>query len=348
MSNIKFLAAFAMLFALVSCHHRPLQDPSNLHYVRVYLDEQIQNVTYGFYNEKLPRPEYNRPTVMRVVLADPETDAIVSERFLQNRGSDSRGNYIDGYISAPGGNYNLLTYSFGSAVTQVRNEKSFYRMEAYTNVISDHYLQYIPSSRLDMDNSRIVNCPEHIFHDVAEPITIEPNVDVDTLRNANGDYFTAHSMVHSYYIQVRVRGFEWIRTAVSMLSGVAGSKIMHEHEYIEMAEPVQVFFTMNYTDKERTRDSSTSATLYTTFNTFGKLPDVPSIYTLNIEFVRSDGTSQVEQIDITHLFDTPAARDHRWLIIEDDIVISPPEGSGSGGMSPGVDVWTDVEADVQI
>lgn len=348
MSKLRFLAAFALLFMLVSCHHRPLQDPSNLHYVRIYLDEEIKNVTCGFYNEELPRPEYSRPTVMRVVLADPETDVIVAERYLQNRGSDERGNYIDGYINAPGGTYNLLTYSFGSAVTQVRNERSFYQMEAYTNAISDHYLQYIPSSRLDMDNSRIVNCPEHIFHEVAEPVTIHPNVDVDTLRNASGDYFSAHTMVHSYYLQVRVQGFEWIRTAVSMLSGVADSKVMHEHEYIEMAEPVQVFFPMNYADKQRTSES-TSATLYTTFNTFGKLPDVPSIYTLSFEFVRSDGTSQVEQIDITHLFDTPAGRDHRWLIIEDDIVISPPEGGGNGGgMSPGVDAWTDVESDVQI
>ena len=35
---------------LSSCEHRVLTDPTNVHYVRVYLDENIKNVTYGFYN----------------------------------------------------------------------------------------------------------------------------------------------------------------------------------------------------------------------------------------------------------------------------------------------------------
>ncbi|MBR7114655.1 MAG: DUF5119 domain-containing protein [Alistipes sp.] len=331
-----------------SCEHRPLSDPNNAHYIRIYLDEQIKNVTCDFYDPALEHPEYTRPKVLRVAVFDPATDKLVAERFLQNQGSDERGHYFDGYIGIPAGEYNLITYSFGSAVTMVRNEDSFYQMEAYTNPISDHYLQYIPSSRNEVDQSNILNAPEHLFHSVAQPVVIDDSPELDTLLTAEGDYFTAHSMVKSYYLQVKVQGFEWIRTAVSMLGGMAESSLLHGHDKIESSNPAQVFFAMKYANKERTRDNSTSATLYATFNTFGKLPDVPSIYTLNLEFVRSDGTSQVEQIDITPMFDTPMVRDNRWIIIDKEIVITPPEGGASGGMSPGVESWENVEGGIQI
>lgn len=343
------LISLAMVSLLIfSCEHRPLMDPNTGHYIRVYLDEDIRNVTYGFYNPNLEHPDYLRPNVMRVVVANPVTGAVVAERFLQNQGDDERGHYFDGYMSIPAGEYNLLTYSFGSARTLVRNERNFYDMEAYTATLSDYHMQFIPSSRIELEDSRIVYAPEHLFHDVAEPIVIKNTPEIDTLLTSSGEYFRAHSMVKSYYLQVRVRGFEWINTAVSMLSGMAGSSLMHGHNMIESADNVNLFFAMNYTDKQSAREATT-ATLYATFNTFGKLPDVESIYTLNFEFVRSDGTSQLEQIDITSLFDTPLARENQWLIIDQEIVISPPEGGGSGGgLSPGVGVWKDVEGDIQM
>lgn len=349
MMRLRFIFLLAVIGLFTACEHRILVDPNMSHYIRVYLDEEIRNVTYGFYDEALERPEYSRPKVMRVILADPTTDVVVAERYLQNQGDDERGHYYEGYVTVPAGEYNLLTYSFGSAVTLVRNENSFYAMEAYTRTLSDHYLQYLPSSRADFEGTPIFHTPEHIFHDVAEPIVIKNSPTIDTLLTASGDYFCAHSMVKSYHLQVRVSGFEWINTAVSLLSGMAGSSPMHGHNLFKQAESANIFFAMNYTNKRSAR-STTTATLYTTFNTFGKLPDVESIYTLNFEFTRSDGSSQVEQIDITSLFDTPQGRDNQWLIIDKEIVVTPPEGGseGGGGMTPGVEVWKDVESDLQL
>ena len=346
MIRLRFLLPLvALLF--VACEHRPLTDPDTSHYIRIYLDEEIRNVTYGFYNEAIEHPEYEHPKVMRVLLADPVTDVVVAERYLQNQGQDERGYYFEGYIQAPAGKYNLMTYSFGSAVTLIGNENSFYAMEAYTDALSDHYLQYIPSSRVDVSDAPIRYAPEHIFHEVAEPLVIKHSSGVDTLYAPSGDYFRAHTMVKSYYLQVRVSGFEWIHTAVSLLSGMAGSVKMHAHNEINTEAPVNVFFPMKYTDKKAARDATT-ATLYATFNTFGKIPDATSIYTLNLEFVRGDGSSQVEQIDITALFDTPMAREKQWLILDHEIVVTPPEGATNGGMSPGVNKWEDVEGDLQM
>ena len=343
---IKYVILAAGLLFAVSCEHRPLVDLNNGHYVRVYLDEQIKNVTYGFYGETLPLPKYKQPIVLRAMLCDPLTGDVVAERYLRNHGSDERGSYIDGHIVAPKGVYNLMLVSFGSAVTQLRGENNFYKIEAYTRPVSEAYLQYIPSSRQDLDESTIVNTPEHIFHDVVENIKIGNSAEIDTLRNDAGDYFTAHSVVKSYYIQIKVKGLKWVSSAVATLGGMAGSTLLHGHGMIDYAEPVNLFISMDYKGERRSSEELT--TLYATFNTFGKLPDHQSVYTLNFEFSRADGTSQVESIDITSLFDTEIVRDKQWIILDHEIVITPPEGGSAGGMTPGVDEWKNVEEDLQM
>lgn len=340
--------AIILIPILSACEHRELLDPTTGHYLRVYLDEAIKNVTCGFYNENLEHPEYKRPYVMRVVLADPASGKVVSERYFQNRGEDERGYYIDGHISAEPGTYNLLVYNFGSAVTHIRNEQDYYNMQAYTDPISEHYLQYMPASRQEVDEKNLLSEPEHLFHVVGEPIVIPKSVKVDTLKTASGDWFEAHSVVKSYYLQVRIKGFQWVTSAVSMLSGMAGSTVLHNHNGMIEENPVHLFFPMKYTGKEAMRDGSgTTAILYTTFSTFGKISDMVSTLTLNFEFMKKGGSSQVEKLDITPEFEKPLAKNQQWILLEHEIVIMPPEGT-AGGMTPSVDMWGDVEADIQI
>lgn len=134
----KWISLWVCLMLLfTACEHRELSDPNTGHYLRIYLDENIKNVTCGFYDESLKHPEYKRPHVMRVVLADPASGRVVSERFFQSQGEDERGYYIDGHIGAEAGTYNLLVYNFGSAVTHIRNEQSYFDMQAYTNPVRD-------------------------------------------------------------------------------------------------------------------------------------------------------------------------------------------------------------------
>ena len=65
------LCAF-MLF-MSACEHRPLEDPSNKHFIRVYLDEHIKNVTYGFYDESRQESDYTTPKVLSYAFYDPLT-----------------------------------------------------------------------------------------------------------------------------------------------------------------------------------------------------------------------------------------------------------------------------------
>lgn len=344
------LLCCSVLFAVLtaSCEHRPLEDPVNTHYVRIYVDEDIRNVTFGFYNETYERPTYERPRVMRLVLADPKTGKVVRETYLQKQGTDERGYYIDGYVTVTPGTYNMQAYSFGSAYTKVRNENNFFSMLAYTDPVSDYYKKYLPSLSRSMDMSTIVQQPEHFFHMVEEDYTIGTNSGIDTLRTAGGDYFRAHSMVLSYYIQLKVKGIEWAKSAVSVLGGMAGSSFIHKHRGMVETNPVNVLFTLKQTNRQRrSTDDATTAVLYTTFHTFGKLPEQPSVLAVSIEFVKRDGSSQVEEIDITEMFNTPMVREKQWILVEPEIELTPPDGADmGGGLTPGVDDWEEIKSGI--
>lgn len=338
-----------ILLVLTGCEHRELSDPDGGHYVRFYLDEQIKNVTCGFYNESYERPEYKKPVTLRVVLTDPASGNVVSESFIRNHGEDERGKYIEGYIGASEGEYNLIAYNFGSAVTLIRNEKNFDQMLAYTNSVSERYLSYLPESRQELDPKKVREQPEHLFHDVGEHIVVKKTHQSDTLRNEAGDYFTAHSLVYSYYLQLKIRGVEYVRSAASTLSGMAGSSYLKGHHDIVKSDSVNLFFLMKTADRQRAQDQrGSTAVLYTTFHTFGKIPEAQSVLTLTFEFIKTDGTSQVETFDITPMFDTPMVKNEQWILLDHEIEIIPPEGSSSGGMTPGVEKWEDVETDVYL
>lgn len=352
MKRVMPLLCFTLLtLVLMSCEHRILEDPYNGHYVRVYIDEHIKNVTYGFYSDQRKRPEYERPRVLRAVLADPITNKVVSERYLQTYGEDERGYYIDGYMAVEAGQYNLMVYNFGTPRTKLRNENDYTAIESYTSPIDDRLFQYFPTMEGELDKKKVRYCPDHLFLTTCERVTVPKSLNIDTLRTHDGDFFTANSVVKSYYLQVRIKGFEHVVSAVSLLSGMAGAKTLYNREMVA-SDPVSVFFDLDYTDVGRTNvtpkgTTTKTAVLYTTFNTFGKLPEEQSLFHLNFEFKRTDGSTQVESIDITSMFEEPLVVNEQWILIEKEIEIEAPIGGG-GGMTPGVDEWADIWADIQL
>lgn len=343
--SVCVLVAISML---QSCEHRVLEDPVNTHYVRIYFDQDIKNVTCGFYDENMEKPHYEIPRAVRVALADPETGKVVSERYLQEQGTDEKGYYIHGYISAYPGNYNLLVYSMGTAHTSIQNMNDYYLMTAYTGVVNEQYAKYMPILQETKGPEGINQQPDHLFHVAQENVVLARKSNIDTILNSDGEFFRAHSIVKSYYIQVKVKGIRWATSAVSVLSGMAKSSLLHSHNGILGSEPTNILFSMKRGEfDENSSSSESSALLYTTFHTFGKLPEYPNTLNITFEFMKRDGSSQVEEIDITEMFATPMVRDHQWILIEKEITLEPPGGSG-GGMTPGVDDWTDVESDIYL
>lgn len=319
---------------MVSCEHRQLVEINGTYYVRVYLNEQIKNVTCGFYNPEYNHPEYKIPQALRVALASRDTGEILHEAVLRNYDSDERGSFMDGYIGAVPGEYNLLVYELGSSVTHIGNFGENFGISAYTDPVSDRIMAYLPSVGEDIDRAKIVLEPEHLMATLCADVSVPMSMSVDTLKTETGDYFYAESIAKSYYLQLRIKGVEWVHAAAAVLSGMSGSVQLGYEEGLVMKDPVNLFFIMGYADKR----------LYTTFTTFGKMPEQSSVLNLNFEFTKKDGSTQVEKIDITDVFKTPEAIENQWLLLDKEIVISKP--SGTGGMAPGVEGWKDIETDI--
>lgn len=339
-----FLFTMTFLFCFCSCEHRPLVDLNTMHYIRVYVDEHIKNTTYGFYSENRDKPEFNRPNVMRVVLHDPQTDRMITDKYLQNSGFDENGYYLDGYINAVPGTYNLMTYNFGTESSQIKNENSYTQSFAYTNTIATHYYNYIPQARVELANDKIVYEPDHLFVDNRTEITIKETDHVDTLYNSAGKHFESASIVQTYYLQVRVKGIQWVTTGASLITNLAGSKYLHNQQMNEK-DPVTLFLDMHVAELDKSTDE---AIIYTTFNTFGKLPNKETNIQITFEFTKVDGKTQTATIDITPIFETELVKKEQWILIEDIIEIEPPTSVNDGGFKPGVDEWEDIWTDIII
>jgi hypothetical protein len=282
---------------------------------------------------------------MLACLADSQTGEVMSEGVLKNQGSDPRGNYIDGYVGAPSGKYNLVIYQLGSPLTLIKHTDDYFSMQAYTSPVSDRVLGYLSQTSKVLGDERIMQEPEHILVTRCDDIQINHSQKVDTLRTADGDFFTARSIAKSYYLQLKITGVEWVKSAAAVLSGLSGSSLLCKEEGMIETDPVNLYFSMLYKgNKKRSSNGDQAEILHATFTTFGKIPDMTSELTLNFEFVKSDGSSQIETIDITEVFKTPLAIENQWLLLDKEIIISKP--IGGGGMDPGVDGWKDEEADL--
>ena len=356
-----FVIGLLLVAVFTSCEHRPLVDISNTHYVRVYLDEELKNVNCGFYNPKYEKPYYKTPEVMRVMLCDPKTGKKVAESYLQNAGKDERGNYLDGHIIVNPGKYSLMIYNFATESTVLRNEDNYDAVEAYTNPVPPMMYGTAWQSRTDINPEDILYDPDHLFVDTRRDLTLNLYNGVDTLFNEQRDFFTAQSVVKTYYLQVKVKGVEWISSMKTLLTGMARSVRLHDRK-IQESSPIVLNLDMKIGETKETQrltpgidpnDKETAITeegvIYTTFSTFGKVPNVNSVYSITFEFLKDSGEKQHVTIDITDLFKTKEAIEHQWLLIDQEIEIVPPSNFGDdGGFNPGVDDWKDNETDVII
>lgn len=333
----------------VSCDFRPLVEPGNTHYVRVYLDEHILNTTEGFYNPEHVKPTYKRPEIMRVTLGDKSTGRVVAERYLRNHGNDARGHYYDGYIICDPGEWSLLAWNFDTEATQVSDPTDQHLSKAYTNRIASHLMAGI-SSRLDKTKTdrtsspeKIVYEPDHLFVASDPEVSIPYSADIDTLRTPGGDYFTASTIVEAWYIQVNVKGLEYVSSALGLVTGLAGSKTLSDAG-LDCDDPVTDYFEMT---ARKASEGSDTGVIYATFNTFGKIPDTSSGLEVTFDFQTNYGKALSARIDITEEFRKENAVKHRWIILDKTIEI-PKGESGGGGFSPGVNDWNDINTDLII
>lgn len=357
---LHILAVLVALALSVSCERRPLMELSNTHYVRVYVDEDIKNVTTGFYNDAHNRPDYKSPDVLRVSLSDPETGTVKAERFLRDKGEDEKGTYYEGYVIAEPGEYRLFAYNFDTESVVISDASNHSQAKAYTNEIASHLMTRIPSraSKSDQQSAEtkapesIVYDPDHLFLANCGDLLVPYVEDVDTLKTRDGEHFSAKTVVTSYYLQVKVKGMQYVSSSVALLTGMSGSVWLSDGS-MDKEHEVTVYFEMaaggeNSASGISSKASSDEVLIYTTFNTFGKLPDAANNLEITFDFLTVYGKPYSATFDITDEFHTPEAIEHHWLLLDQTIEIpEPPEGGDSGGgFTPSVDDWSDVETDI--
>ena len=376
------------LIALVnlSCERRELVELSNTHYVRVYIKEDIKNVTTGFHPNAQNRPSYDRPDILRLLLADPETGKVKAERFLRTRKEDKRGVYYEGYVVAAPGRYDMIAYNFDTQVCIVRNYNDFNKSEVFTNEIATYLRSRVSKNAMkvvqknmqremyrvaqklalkgqqkvtkageDITEERIVYDPDHFFLANCGDVYVTYSGELDTLKTPDNDFFTAESVVKSYYIQVPVKNIDYATSSLGLVSGLAGSVKLGTAE-INDEDPVTVYLELRPGENAASGILSKTGTedvavMYTTFNTFGKLPESDNGLTITFDFLTTHGGSHTQTLDITEEFNSAQAQDQQWILVDEVIELpkpTPNPNNSGGGFKPSVSEWEDVNAEIII
>ena len=353
--------ALAML-VLSACEFRELSSPSNVSYVRVYLnDTEVTNLNTGIFNPEFVQPGFQRPEIVRVALYDTQTGSQVAERYLRNQGDDAQGHYYEGFIVAEPGTYMLRAYNFGTESTLIGEEYNWYNAYAYTNKVAESLTSKYKGVTRVTDGSEAAEKPlpdypirwdaDPLFVANSTDVTIRPHFGIDTLKNAQGKpWFKAESIVKLYYLQVGVSGVDYISGSVALLTGMASAVHLENLEYRD-SEPATLYLEMKtgaYPDGAY-KGLKDYHCIYCTFGTFGRLPDAESVLQVAFEFSTTYGEVFEVSMDVVPAFLDSQALDHQWLFIDKVINIpAPPPGEGGGGLAPSVEDWGDVNSEIVI
>lgn len=336
------VALLLMLLSLASCHRRPLFDPEDAALLKVRLvTDGINNVTANIYNEQIEHPVITSD-MMRVFVYDEVGASLLSQGFLQSKSTDARGyEVLSGPVAFSPGNYRLLSYNFDIGDTYIADENDYNAVYAYTNEIPQALYSRF-GSRAD-GLGAVYYEPEHVMVARNPELNIEPSLSLRTIE------MDAHTVVDSYYIQIRISGQENIASKASglaVLSGLSQCGLLGEG--VPGGEPVSIYFEMQRSTDPRIDDENQQV-LCAVFNTFGRLDDVPSNLKITLTVLARNGETHQKEIDMTPIFQTEDARLRHWLLIDE--VWDIPDISGSeegGGFGPSVTDWEDIEETIPI
>lgn len=269
-------------------------------------------------NSQIEMPDY-----MKVCFYGPEDGRLKNTEFVTGEGGP--------LYTAPG-IYNMVVYSFGTEYVQIRGEGDINTLEAFTSDITatkGRLLAGFTRSGEYEAPGPIIYTPDHLLV-ARKEIEIPTHAIGETVITVTA---TASTIVETYGFEVRnIQGLEYISSVEAFVTNQARSSFFGRGEVNN--SPATLYFPVDVDLKK--------GVLYTTFNTFGKLPGESHSY-LHILLVDTEGQEYRISTDITDQFEK---EDHE-IIIEDEIDIPQPTGGG-GGIAPTVDPWDETIHDVPI
>lgn len=335
MRKVGWLILVAVLTVVTACRRMPLYDlPERIIQLtlelKLEIDLDIKTEIDVDVEETIKIPER-----MKVGFYGTDNESLLHTEYVGPTG---------GNINPQAGQYKMLVYSFGTEFVQVRGEDNLNTIEAYTSDITaskEGDLNAVTrrlKTRGDDDGEPqgpIIYPPDHLL--VAREVVDIPEIvfeEHDVVVKA-----TAKTVVETYSFEVQtVIGAEYIYSCEAFVTNQSRT-IFFGHSGADgrgnpSLEPATLSFPVGVDTKR--------GCLYTTFNTFGKLPGESRAY-LYILIRNMDGLEYVIEQDITEQMESS---DHE-IVIKEEVVIPEPE-ENTGGIAPTVEPWEEVEHEVKI
>lgn len=377
MNNRFFRILFSVLLVAlmaVSCQLRDLEDPSQVTAIDIKVDVQaVTNVNANIrssvhlyssnttlWDEKLEQLD---PGVMRVLVYDPSTDLLITQKLIYANGVDEYGNRtFKGDLGISYGDYNFLIYNFDTPNTHVMNLDRESQALAYTDEISvtqkARLLGLTKGEGEDKDESEkseiekfyenvsIYNEPEHLLVANEKNIHVSPH---DTLVTIETE---ASTIVDSYYLQIRVVGMQYASEATAVITGLSPSNRIGLNE--RTIDPsAAVVFNLQKGMDDSIEDENKDV-LCAVFNTFGKIENVSSELRVTFNVVDTAGNLLQHEVNLDAVFESELAKKYHWLIIEEEepwVIPQPtptPNPEGNGGFQPRVDDWEEQTGEITL
>lgn len=277
------------------------------------------------------------PEMMQVGFYTPDGEMLQNTQFVGPNG---------GAITTPPGTYRMVIYSFGNEYTQVRGEGSVNTLEAFTSDITATKMSILQralqaskaNTRADGDadtrdedeqpTGPIIYAPDHLLVTVQEVTIPEFTQERQTITINS----SVQTICETYTFEVHTLiGAEYIESCEAFVTNQARTNFFGRGEINQ--EPATICFPVGVNRR--------TGFLYTTFNTFGKLPGESKAY---IHFVIRDTSGQEYYFstEITDQFEKP---DHH-IVIEEPVEVPEPETTG--GIAPTVEEWNEENHNVDI
>ena len=337
-----FIVLLGFILMMIGCEHRPLVEVGDTARLKVRLiTDDIPNVTCDIYNEALERPNITSD-MMRVFVYDVAGTPLLSQGFTKEKSVDTRGyEVLSGPVKMSPGEYRLLAYNFDMEGTHIDDEEDYDRIYAYTNEIPQTLYSRF-GSRADVLGP-VYYEPEHVL------VAREPDLLVRPSQTLHSIVMDAHTVVDTYYIQIRISGQENMAekaSGLAVLSGLSQTSLLGEG--VPGETPVSIYFEMQRSIDPHIEDEN-QVVLCGLFNTFGRIENSSSNLKITLSILARDGKTYQKEIDMTPIFQTEDARLRHWLLIDE--VWDIPNimgGEDGGGFAPSVTDWEDIEEIIPI
>ncbi len=336
MKNFGRIAMLAVIIAVcAACHRRTLNDPNELVQLVVTVDTRnISNVTSDIYNPNIPVPDLNTD-MLRVLLYNPSTRSLMSQSFISNKTyQDEVTQIFSGTLNIGFGNFDLIAYNFDTPTTLVKSESNEDSAVAYTEAVPESVrAKYSFSKSLNLEDIDINYEPDHFMVARESNLRVSPHDSLYTI------YTTAHSIIDTYYLQVRVIGAQYASSATAVISGLSPSNVFGINSRTEVPSAAVAFDIQKSTDSNIAGEEKN--VLCGLFNTFGKIDGIDSDLLVTFNVTDTAGNLLQFNFNLNTVFKTEDAIERHWLLIDDAITIPDPspQNTTGGGFEPRVDDW---------